>query len=188
MTTLHEIVTKYEIFDVEQQQERLEVFCGVDNTVIMQWGDESQAEFRSDVEVIINEDGTFSVEDIDGNLDYTFGIKKTVKVNLSDNQRAIDLDNVRIEITEPNRMWVKVGKFDVLLNHTEEGIVVDVWPWVEANDMLTIGEPLASCYAFDVDADDAIQSNDTERPDRDCDSNCSRRASPAAECDCSRSK
>ena len=29
---------------------------------------------------------------------------------------------------------------------------------------------------------------DEERPDRDCDPDCSRRFSPAAECDCSRSK
>lgn len=34
-----------------------------------------------------------------------------------------------------------------------------------------------------MDAED-----DEERPDRDCDPDCSRRFSPAAECDCSRSK
>lgn len=29
---------------------------------------------------------------------------------------------------DPNRLNVQVGKFDVLLNHTHEGIIVDVWP------------------------------------------------------------
>jgi hypothetical protein len=70
--------------------------------------------------------------------------------------RSIKLENARLDI-EDNRMWVRIGKFDVLLNHTDEGIVVDVWPWVEADSIIHPDAPVASCYAFDSDADDALE-------------------------------
>lgn len=71
--------------------------------------------------------------------------------------RAIDLKNADIFQTEPNRLWVKVGKFDILINHTDEGVVVDVWPWVEQDADIHPDKPLASCYAFDSDADEALE-------------------------------
>ena len=76
--------------------------------------------------------------------------------------RSINLADIRLEVTEPNRLWVKVGKFDVLLNHTDEGIVVDVWPWVEPNAAILPDEPVATCYAFDSDAEAALEGPEEE--------------------------
>lgn len=70
--------------------------------------------------------------------------------------RSINLSDIRLELTEPNRLWVKVGKFDVLLNHTHEGLIVDVLPWVEADGPGYAGEVLATLCVEDSDADAAI--------------------------------
>lgn len=72
------------------------------------------------------------------------------------NDRTIKLEDARLDV-EDNRMWVRIGKFDVLLNHTDEGIVVDVWPWVEKDALILPDEPVATCYAFDSDADAALE-------------------------------
>lgn len=69
--------------------------------------------------------------------------------------RDIDLKNARLDNEEPNRLYVKVGKFDITINHTDEGVVVDIWPWVEPNSDILPDEPLATCHAFDSDADAA---------------------------------
>lgn len=76
--------------------------------------------------------------------------------------RSIKLTNVRLDGDEPNRLWVKVGKFDVFLNHTEEGIVVDIWPRVEPCSSIEPDEPLTSCYAYDSDADAALEGPDED--------------------------
>lgn len=68
------------------------------------------------------------------------------------NDRAIKMENIHVDSGEPNRLKVRVGKFDIRINHTDEGVVVDVWPY----PITMLAEPLATCYAFDSDADDAL--------------------------------
>ncbi len=50
-------------------------------------------------------------------------------------------------------MWVQIGHFDVRLGRTDEGLVVDIYP-AGSGDF----EPLGSTYAFDNEAEGAIES------------------------------
>lgn len=154
-----QIAFKYILSDANDTEETLLTFDDTsDNAIIVNWEIEcSQAVFDYDAPIVFNDsDGSITVKDREGD-EYTFVAFMRQEVIISDNPRAINLTDARIESTEPNRIWVKVGKFDVLLNHTDEGIVVDVWPWVEANAPILPDNPLATCYAFDTDADEALE-------------------------------
>jgi hypothetical protein len=73
-----------------------------------------------------------------------------------------------------------------MLGHTVgELVIVDVPNEQVAAEEIAMG----SDGAFFADPDELADARmDGERPDRPCDATCSRRFSPAAECDCSRSK
>lgn len=62
--------------------------------------------------------------------------------------RPIELLDLNAEQPEPHTLEMLIGKFDVRIHHTDEGIVVDLWDR-ECN----ADAPLASTYAFDSDAD-----------------------------------
>lgn len=76
--------------------------------------------------------------------------KKIIEVQVEDGHptmtRGIDLEALAIEQIAPDRLIMTVGKFDLRIRHTEEGISVDIWDAAgrEANE-------LACCYAFDSD-------------------------------------
>ena len=74
--------------------------------------------------------------------------------------RDINLSDIRLELTEPNRLYVKVGKFDILINHTHEGVIIDVFPWVDEDSEGYSGDALATLAVADEDADDALGKND----------------------------
>lgn len=114
--------------------------------------------FDIGAEVVISDTdpSSFTVKDIDGD-EIQFNAYTPANLTTPNVPRAINTADVRMEVTEPNRLWVKVGKFDVLLNHTDEGIAVDIWPWVEPDAAIHPDEPLASCYAFDTEADEALE-------------------------------
>lgn len=154
---LLEIVNRYSLTDVASPNTSISVFPdNSDGSLLFHWeDDETQEVFDVDAPVTINPEGSFTVTARHGG-EYTFEAHVVKKVHLSDGPRDINLYDARIDTTEPNRLWLKVGKFDVLLNHTDEGIVVDVWPWVEVDAPIYPDEPLATCYAFDTDADDTI--------------------------------
>lgn len=65
--------------------------------------------------------------------------------------RKIDMNEflASIEQTDEDRVYMRVGMFDVRLVHTDEGIVVDVYPFAE---FVRTGEPIATTYAYDADA------------------------------------
>lgn len=72
--------------------------------------------------------------------------------------RKLDIEQVRstLEQTDEDRVYFRVGKFDIKVVHTDEGIVLDVFPWVEKDGASYTGECLASTYAFDSDADEVL--------------------------------
>ena len=72
--------------------------------------------------------------------------------------RPFKLEDTKIEQPDDDRLWIRIGKFDVRLVHTDEGIVVDIYPF--GDDYA--GEPIATTYAFDVDADEALSDEDTD--------------------------
>lgn len=114
--------------------------------------------FDIGAEVVISDTdpSSFTVKDIDGD-DIQFNAYTPAKLFEPVGERDINLNNLRMEVTEPNRLWVKVGKFDVSLNHADEGIAVDIWPWVEPDAAIHPDEPLASTYALDTEADEALE-------------------------------
>lgn len=67
--------------------------------------------------------------------------------------RPIDIEKVRntLEQTDEDRIYLGVGKFDIRIVHTDEGIVVDIFPYDEG---VALGDPIATTYAFDSDADE----------------------------------
>jgi hypothetical protein len=153
-----EIAEKHRLADVKQRDVTLLTFFDPsdDNAVLVHWDEEeTQATFDENTHVMFNENGTITVRDRSGDL-FTFEAYATMRVLLSNEERAINLVDARIDNLEPNRMYVKVGKFDVLLNHTDEGLVVDVYPWVEVDGPGYDGFALATLCAFDSDADDAM--------------------------------
>lgn len=160
-----EIAEKYELVDTTNAALKLTSYTDPgDNSLLVHWDEEeSQAEFDLNCPVQFNDDGSVTVISREG-VQHSFYAYATRKVHLSNDPRAISVSDCReaVEMTDVNRMWVKVGKFDVLLNHTDEGIVVDVWPWVEKDSAFIPDEPLATCYAFDADADDAVSPQDEE--------------------------
>lgn len=133
---------------------------------VIVWVEETgtQMTFEPDAEVTFHEKGEFSVLSEEGGEATKFIAMQRVKWNTNPNPgpRDINIEDIRLEVTEPNRLWLKVGKFDVLLNHTDEGIVVDVWPFVGEDIGSMPAEPLASCYAFDSDADAFIESREDD--------------------------
>jgi hypothetical protein len=68
--------------------------------------------------------------------------------------RPIDLTVSKLEQTDDDRVYMKVGKFDIRIVHTDEGVVVDIFPW--DSDGSYTGDCLATTFAFDSDADEAI--------------------------------
>lgn len=134
-----------------------------DDRITLSWADDDGAYlyFPLDAEISIHASDAsgFSVVDVEG-VEIYFNAYTPAKLSEPQGPRDINLDDIRLEVTEPNRLWVKVGKFDVLLNHTDEGIAVDVWPWVPKDCSFPPDEPLATCYAFDSDADDAVMDPD----------------------------
>ena len=156
-----QIATSFTLVDENVSEASLLAFDDPgEQTVLVQWEEEqAQAEFDFDAPMTFLSNGNITVTDRDG-TEHTFSAYVQQRVILSDTPRAINIADSRIEITEPNRLWVKVGKFDVLLNHTDEGIAVDVWPWVPEDAAFPPDEPLATCYAFDTDADDAVMDPD----------------------------
>jgi hypothetical protein len=73
------------------------------------------------------------------------------------NGPLLDYDEAiaRSEQTDMDRMYLKVGPFDVKLAKTDEGLVVDVYPWKEEGSDIV----LASTYAFDSDAEAACEDD-----------------------------
>jgi hypothetical protein len=114
-----------------------------------------RATFFQDAEVHTVKDNVVEVRCVDDVFCH-YKVWGPVKLFEPQGERDINLNDIRMEVTEPNRLWAKVGKFDVLLNHTDDGIVVDVWPWIPSDHPVMPDEPLGTCYAFDCDADDAL--------------------------------
>lgn len=67
--------------------------------------------------------------------------------------RRINLENIKgsMEQTDEDRIYLGVGKFDIRIVHTDEGIVVDIFPYEEG---VTQGDPIATTYAFDSEVDE----------------------------------
>lgn len=131
---------------------------GAEGHIVAEWGDEHSEPVRFDgsQEVTFDQHGEeFTVKALYGDTIYGFRAYTIVKFNPTDHPRAIKLEDAHVEQAEPNRLEVKVGKFDIRINHTDEGVVVDIWPWQDGDNIVRV-EPLATCYAFDSDADDAL--------------------------------
>lgn len=75
--------------------------------------------------------------------------------------RKLDIEQVRstLEQTDEDRVYFRAGKFDIRVVHTDEGVVVDVYPWAEADGPGYTGDSLASTYAFDNEADEALNGD-----------------------------
>lgn len=71
--------------------------------------------------------------------------------------RKLDLEQLKatLEQTDDDRVYFRVGKFDVRIKHEDEGIVIDVFPWDEEG--FYTGDSLGSTYVFDAEADEAME-------------------------------
>lgn len=69
--------------------------------------------------------------------------------------RAADIDEITrtLEKTDDDRVYLKFGPFDVRLVHTDEGMVVDIFPWREKDSTDPVGDAIATTYAFESDCD-----------------------------------
>lgn len=67
--------------------------------------------------------------------------------------RPIDLAQLHAEMPASNTLQLHVGKFDVRIHHTDEGVAVEVW-----DRECQAEEPLATTYAFDNGAGAVAES------------------------------
>lgn len=68
----------------------------------------------------------------------------------------LDLDVLKatLEQTDEDRVYFRVDKFDIRVVRTDEGVVVDIYPWDEVGTYA--GGAIASTYCFDTEADEAM--------------------------------
>lgn len=71
---------------------------------------------------------------------------------------AMSKFNITSNPEDADRLYVQVGKFEVHINHTPEGVIVDVWPFSAIGDYA--GDSLSSCSAMNDDADAALEEDD----------------------------
>lgn len=129
-----------------------EVEDGDPGNVSINYADENDGVFGIyfdlDAEIVVDENdkSAFSVTDQSG-VQHQF-----VALNPADLTTPFKVTPNR---DDPNRLNVQVGKFDVLLNHTDEGIIVDVWPNDPAG--LYNGDSLGTVAVQNDDADEAME-------------------------------
>lgn len=120
-----------------------------DDKITLSWTDDgAYLYFPVNAEIIhdAEDPSAFTVKDIDGD---TIQFNAYTPANLSGGFTTSFTPD------DHTRLNVQVGKFDVLLNHTHEGIIVDVWP--RDPHGIYNGDSLATCAVQNDDADEAME-------------------------------